>query len=150
MKQQLINPLIQRLQLIKEKLNNIIDPVEIETLTQKKAVTQEELDRVADLEDLEDLMEGWEYVIQKGASWAIGIIKKYKYMSGLFPEFTDDEYTRRIDWLKISSIDLNGAHSAIHCELRWETYAHPRFVKTSFTVEEDKLLIILAKNHEFR
>ena len=57
-KQQLVNPLVQRLQLIRDKLNHIIDPVEIEALTQKKAVTQEELDRVAEFEDLEELMEG--------------------------------------------------------------------------------------------
>ena len=68
----------------------------------------------------------------------------------MMSEFTGDEYAQRIDWLKISSIDLNGAHSAVHCQLRWETYAHPRFVKTPFTREEDSLLVILAKNHEFR
>ena len=65
-------------------------------------------------------------------------------------EFPDEEFASRIDWLKISSIDLNGAHSAVHCQLRWETYSHPRFVKTNFAHEEDKLLVVLAQNHEFR
>ena len=58
LKQQLVNPLVQRLQLIRDKLNYIIDPVEVEASTQKKVKTQQELDRVAELEDLEDLMEG--------------------------------------------------------------------------------------------
>ena len=65
-------------------------------------------------------------------------------------EFPDDEFVGRIDWLKISSIDLNGAHSAVHCQLRWETYSHPRFTKTPFSLEEDKLLAALAEKHQYR
>ena len=58
LKQQLVNPLVQRLQLIREKLANIVDPVEIATLEAKKEGTQDELDRIAELEDLEDLIVG--------------------------------------------------------------------------------------------
>ena len=58
LKQQLVNPLVQRLQLIREKLANIVDPVEIATLEAKKEGAQDELDRIAELEDLEDLIDG--------------------------------------------------------------------------------------------
>ena len=58
LKQQLVNPLIQRLQLIRDKLAKIVDPVEVEIIEEKKQETQDALDRVGELEDLEDLMQG--------------------------------------------------------------------------------------------
>ena len=58
LKQQLVNPLIQRMQLIREKLNNIVDAEEIKSLHEKRKETQDELDRIEELEDLEDLIVG--------------------------------------------------------------------------------------------
>ena len=46
------------MQLIREKLGNVIDPEEIKNLEDKKKDTQEELDKIEDLEDLEDLIVG--------------------------------------------------------------------------------------------
>ncbi|XP_054770036.2 uncharacterized protein LOC129277879 [Lytechinus pictus] len=47
---------------------------------------------------------------------------------------------RDMDWLKISSLHLNGERSAMECQLRWQNILHPFINKKAWSAEEEKRL----------
>ncbi|XP_030374013.1 snRNA-activating protein complex subunit 4 [Scaptodrosophila lebanonensis] len=53
----------------------------------------------------------------------------------------------KIDWLEISSLNVDYRHSAYSCEAMWNVYLSPEIRRTKWSQEEDECLLKLVKEH---
>lgn len=57
---------------------------------------------------------------------------------------------KEFDWLKISSMDFDGKHSANECRAMWNVYLRPELRKTEWTYAEDKKLLKCAHLYKYQ
>ncbi|XP_072176482.1 uncharacterized protein [Diadema setosum] len=57
---------------------------------------------------------------------------------------------RDVDWLKISSLHLNGLRTSVECQLRWQNHLHPSVTNGPWSVEEERRLDEIVEEHQGR
>ncbi|XP_071490227.1 uncharacterized protein [Diadema antillarum] len=57
---------------------------------------------------------------------------------------------RDVDWLKISSLHLNGLRTSVECQLHWQNHLHPSIRNGPWSAEEERRLDEIVEEHQGR